>query len=80
MNLDTRLRKLESIQGAEQSYIVIWSGICDSSHPQDCVYYGREFEMVTSTTDEAAQRLARRVTSNRRPMLFLLNKMKRPGF
>lgn len=74
MNLDARLRKLESAQGGEDEFVVVWSGIGDSSLPQNCVYYGREYEMVTSTTEEAARRLARRVTFNGSPMLFLLNK------
>ena len=79
MNLDARLRKLESAQGGEDEFVVIWSGIGDSSLPENCVYFGNEYEMVTSTTDEAARRLARRVTSNNRPMLFLLNKRMTDG-
>lgn len=73
MNLDARLRKLESAQGGEDEFVIIWSGIGDDSRPQNCVYYGKKYEMVTSTTEEAARRLARRVTSNNRPMLFMLN-------
>lgn len=79
MNLDARLRKLESAQGGEDEFVIIWSGIGDSSLPQNCVYYGRKFEMVTSTTEEAARRLARRVTSNSRPILLLLNKRMTDG-
>lgn len=76
MNLDARLRKLESIEADTCSFVVVWTGIFDSSLPQNCVYYGREYEMVTSTTEEAVQRLAGRLISNSRPMLFLLNKKK----
>lgn len=74
MNLDARLRKLESVRGAGDGYIVIWSGITDRTFPEGCVYHGEEYEPIASTVEEAAQRLAKRVTSVSRPLLFLLNR------
>ncbi len=79
MSLDARLRKLESAQGGGNGFVIIWSGICDNNLPQNCVYFGREYEMVTSTTEEAARRLAGSVTSNSKPALFLLNKRMTDG-
>ncbi len=74
MNLNARLRKLESVIGDGDGHIVIWSGITDRSFPQGCVYHGQEYEPITSTVEEAAQRLAQRVTATGRPMLVLVNK------
>jgi hypothetical protein len=76
MNLDARLRKLESVYGDEDGYIVIWTGIRDNGVPENCVYLGKEYELVISTIDEAARRLTKRVNSPNRPLLFLLNKAK----
>jgi hypothetical protein len=77
MNLYARLCKLESINKNISSYIAITTGIPTSRMPLESVYFGSEFELITSTVSAAAARLAARVNSRTKPMLFLVNKNKR---
>jgi hypothetical protein len=74
MNLRVRLSKLESLRKDTNQYVAITTGIPTSRMPLDTVYFGNEFELVTSTVSEAASRLASRIRSSNKPLLFLVNK------
>jgi hypothetical protein len=74
MNLYARLYKLESINKNTSSYIAITTGIPTSRMPLESVYFGSEFELITSTVSDAARRLATRLKPRRKPMLFLVNR------
>lgn len=80
MNLDARLRKLESNRppvDAVDYIIVRWIAATKGEVEEEAVYFADDFEPVTATAEDAARRLAERVTFASWPVLFFLKRRNR---
>ena len=74
MSLRNRMKKLESSCLYQEPYVLIWSGIRSSRLPDNCVYCAEDYELITSSVEDAARSLVKRLRPIRKPALLLVNR------